>query len=694
MGFVIGLDVGGTFTDCVVIDAAGKVVTDKAFTTTPNTALGMVQAIENAGRILGKTLAELLRETDRLALGTTILTNLFIKRSGAKIGLLTTKGHEDATIIGRVMAKTDGLSESQRLDILVWGKPEPLIPQGFIKPVTERTDYKGSVLVRLDARELEKNLDELVRAGAEAIAVCFLWSFMNPEHENRAKEIIAKKYPHLYVALSSEVAPVIGEYERAITTILNAYLGPAAVREKEAMRGAFVSSGFPSPLLVMQSNGGVIWDEEVPARPVNILASGPVGGVMQAARMGELLGCRNLIATDMGGTSFDVGLVIDGNPRFAGTVLYERFRLHLPVVEVTSIGAGGGSLAWVDHETSTLHVGPNSAGSDPGPVCYMRGGKEPTVTDANVALNRISAESFFGGRQRLDREAALRAIEEKIASPLKFDVFRAAKGILDIVDARMADLIRKLTVERGFDPRDFVLLSYGGAGPAHVGAYSREVGVGRALVSPFSPVFSALGIASSDVARHYSKSEPMQPPFSPAGIEKVFATLERRALDDLRKSNVKNGEVALKRFINMRFRYQVHEIRVPVRSDLMLSGAVDRLVENFVALYERNFGAGTALREAGVEMLTFHVVSVVSTPKAALQKFPHAGSDPSRALSGERPVCWKDGFIATPVFDLSRLTPGNRLSGPAVIEAPNTTILIHPEQQGQVDEYLNIAIEF
>jgi N-methylhydantoinase A len=694
MGFVIGLDVGGTFTDCVVIDAPGKVVTDKAFTTTANTALGMVQAIENTGRLLGKTLAELLRETDTLALGTTILTNLFIKRSGAKIGLLTTQGHEDATIIGRVMAKTDGLAESQRLDGFVWGKPEPLVPRGFIKTVTERIDYKGSVLVRLDTGGLEKSLDELVHAGAEAIAVCFLWSFMNPEHENRAKEIIAKKYPHLYVALSSEVAPVIGEYERAITTILNAYLGPAAVREKEAMGGAFASSGFSRSLLVMQSNGGVIWDEEVPARPVNILASGPVGGVMQAARMGELLGCRNLIATDMGGTSFDVGLVIDGNPRFAGTVLYERFRLHLPVVEVTSIGAGGGSIAWVDPQTSTLHVGPNSAGSDPGPVCYARGGKDPTVTDANVALNRISAESFFGGRKRLDREAALRAIEEKIVSPLGFDVFSAAKGILDIVDARMADLIRKLTVERGFDPREFVLLSYGGAGPAHVGAYSREVGVARALVSPYSPVFSALGIASSDVARHYSKSAPMQPPFSADGIEHVFAALERRALDDLGKSNVKIGECVLQRFINMRFRYQVHEIRVPVRSGLTLPGAVDRLVEDFLALYERNFGAGTALREAGVEMLTFHVVSAVSTPKPALQKFPRAGSDPSRALSGERSVYWKDGFMATPVFSLSHLAPGNRLSGPAVIEAPNTTILIHPEQQGQVDEYLNIVIEF
>src|SRR4030095_16230766 len=292
---------------------------------------------------------------------------------------------------------------------------------GFIKTVTERSDYKGSVLVRLDTSGLEKSLDELVHAGAEAIAVCFLWSFMNPEHENRAKEIIAKKYPHLYVALSSEVAPVIGEYERAITTLLNAYLGPAAVREKEAMSGAFASSGFSRSLLVMQSNGGGIWDEEVPARPVNILASGPVGGVMQAARMGELLGCRNLIATDMGGTRFDAGLEIVRNPRFAGTVLYERFRLHLPVVEVTSIGAGGGSIAWVDRQTSTLHVGPNSAGSDPGPVCYARGGKDPTVTDANVVLNRISAESFFGGRKHLDREAALRAIEEKIVSPLGFD---------------------------------------------------------------------------------------------------------------------------------------------------------------------------------------------------------------------------------------------------------------------------------
>jgi N-methylhydantoinase A len=459
------------------------------------------------------------------------------------------------------------------------------------------------------------------------------------------------------------------------------------------MREVFGGRGFKRPILVMQSSGGVIWDEEVPTRPLNIVASGPAGGVNEAAQIGRLLGHERVIATDMGGTSFDVGLVVGGRPRLAHTGIYERFRVYVPTVEIVSVGAGGGSIAWIDPLTRGLKVGPHSAGSDPGPVCYARGGEEPTVTDADVVLNRISPESFFGGRQRLDRDRALAAIEKRIADALECDAVQAAKGIIDIVDARMADLIRKLTVERGLDPRDFVLMAYGGAGPTHVGAYGREIGLRRALISPYAPVFSALGVASSDIVRHYARSEPMQQPFQADRVRSVFEDLEKRAIQDLPESQSEPA-ATLTRSVDMRFRYQVHEMRVPVSWELSSAGDVEKLVESFIAVYERTFGPGTAMRAAGVEILTFHVDSVVPAASAVLKKFSYAGSDPVKALLGPRPVYWDGGFIDTPVFDARRLGSGNYIRGPAVVEAPNTTILIHPEQQASVDEYLNIVLEF
>ncbi|MGH7835139.1 MAG: hydantoinase/oxoprolinase family protein, partial [Candidatus Binatia bacterium] len=574
-------------------------------------------------------------------------------------------------------------------------KPQPLVPRALIRGVTERIDYKGTVIAPLQAREVEEAAAELAGAGAQAIAVCFLWSFANPVHEQKAKEIVCRKFPRLFVYLSSEVAPVLGEYERAMTTIMNAHLGRVAAQEVRAMREVFAGRGFKRPILVMQSSGGVIWDEEVPRRPLNIVASGPAGGVNEVAQIGRLLGHEQVIATDMGGTSFDVGLVVGGRPRLAHTGIYERFRVYVPTVEVVSVGAGGGSIAWIDPLTRGLKVGPHSAGSDPGPVCYGRGGEEPTVTDADVALNRISPESFFGGRQRLDRDRALKAIEKSIAAALECDAVQAAKGIVDIVDARMADLIRKLTVERGLDPRDFVLMAYGGAGPTHVGAYGREIGLRRALISPYAPVFSALGVASSDIVRHYARSEPMQQPFRADRVKRVFEDLEKRAIQDLPETKTKSEPAAaLTRSVDMRFRYQVHEIRVPVSWELSSDDDVEKLVESFIAVYEQTFGPGTALRAAGVEFLTFHVVSVVQAASAVLKKFPAAGSDPGKAFQGTRPVYWDNGFVDTPVFDARRLGSGHHIPGPAVIEAPNTTILIHPGQRGWVDEYLNIGLEF
>jgi N-methylhydantoinase A len=390
----------------------------------------------------------------------------------------------------------------------------------------------------------------------------------------------------------------------------------------------------------------------------------------------------------MGGTSFDVGIIVDDTPRMAQTALHDRFRLYVPTVEVVSIGAGGGSIAWIDPLTGTLHVGPQSAGSEPGPVCYGRGGTEPTVTDADVVLNRISPERFFGGRQKLDREAALRAIQD----PLGYDPLRAAKGIVDIVDARMADLIRKLTIENGLDPRQFVLFAYGGAGPTHVGAFGREIGLRYALVSPYAPVFSALGIAASDIVRYYSRSEPMRQPVDHRAVGRVFLDLERQAERDVPGDERRDGGLTLDRFVDMRFRYQVHEIRVPVPWEIQAPEDVERLAASFVAIYEQTFGQGTALKDAGVELLTFHVASRVRLPNVALTRHPPTGPDADHARTGTRPVFWDDGFVETPVYDQQRLRAGNRISGPAVIEAPNTTILIHPGQTSWLDEYLNTVI--
>ena len=357
-------------------------------------------------------------------------------------------------------------------------------------------------------------------------------------------------------------------------------------------------------------------------------------------------------------------------------------------------GRAGGSIAWVDPTTGLLQVGPQSADSVPGPVAYNQGGEEPTVTDADVVLGRIDPKAFFNGRKTLDRAKAEAVIKAKIADPLGCDLYTAAKGILEIVDSRMGDLIRKLTIERGVDPRDFVLFAYGGAGPTHVGAYAREVGLSQAIVSPYASVFSALGIASSDIVRVYSISSPLRSPFDTASINTLFGRLEVQASEEITERGVETAQTEISRFLEMRFRHQVHQVRVPVPGGSLSAAEVEGFVARFIELYEQSFGKGTAVTEAGVEILTFHVVATTVHVPVILKEDPVAGEDPAAAAMGDRPVYFDDGFIETPIFDHRRLAPGNRIEGPALIEGANTTLVVHPGQRITVDGFGNVLIAF
>lgn len=437
-----------------------------------------------------------------------------------------------------------------------------------------------------------------------------------------------------------------------------------------------------------------MWDDEVQFAPLNLIASGPTGGIIGCAKLGDRMGYRNIIATDMGGTSFDVGVITNGAPILADIAVHDRSRIALPHVEVVSIGAGGGSIAWVDTATGLLNVGPRSAGSVPGPVAYGQGGEDPTVTDADVVLGRIDPNRFFSGRKILDRARAEAAISAQLAAPLGCDLNTAAKGVIDIVDNRMSDLIRKLTIERGVDPRDFVLFAYGGAGPTHVGAFAREIGLKMAVVSPYASVFSALGIGSSDIVRVYSASHPLRSPFNLERVNALFRGLEDRASGDLSKRGGGADTTTLSRSVEMRFRHQVHQVKVPAPNGALTQRDAEQITERFIAMYEQTFGRGTAVPEAGVEILTFQVLATTRHATMTLKKRALESANSSTARSGSRLVYFDREFVDTPVYEHDRLQPGNKIAGPAIIEAGNTTMPLHPGHTLTVDAFSNLLIHF
>src|SRR6185503_2880077 len=513
MAYLVGIDIGGTFTDCAIVDGAGKLLTTKVPSTPGDFSRGMMDALDAGAKALGLQLDHFCRDIAFLSHGTTVGTNTIIQKKGARVGLITTKGHEDAIHIMRGSRGYGGRDIRKVVHFPETSKPTPIVPKRLIRGVSERVDCFGEIVVSLNETQVEAAIRELLAEGVEAIAICFLWSFRNPAHELRVRDLVKSIASDVFVTCSVDIAPKWGEYERVTATALNAYLGPVMTGYLQRLDTSLQKLGYQHGLQITQCGGGTVPVARAGEAPLLTLDSGPVSGVTASMFLGNAMGEKNVITTDMGGTSFDVSIIHEGKPAYSFISNTDQYEYFLPKVDLQAIGAGGGSLARVNAERRTLTVGPDSAGAFPGPVCYGRGGKVPTVTDAQLVLGYLDPDNFAGGRMKLNRDTAFSEIQ-KLGKQIGLSAVETAAGICRIVELNMADIIRKVTVEKGFDPRDFVLFAFGGAGPAHAAVFARELGVKKVIVPQrkAASTWCAFGAAAADVLHIFEHSEIMGTP--------------------------------------------------------------------------------------------------------------------------------------------------------------------------------------
>ncbi|MFE3998270.1 hydantoinase/oxoprolinase family protein [Nocardioides sp. YIM B13467] len=697
MAYVIGVDVGGTFTDAVLDDDAGNIVAAKAPSTPPDYSQGVMDVLGVLAEQLGMPVEQMLADTHHIAHGTTSSLNALVMGNVPPVGFLTTAGHRDSIFIMNVEGRYLGGSPDQLQNVLGQSKDHGLLPKRHALEVVERVDRDGTVVVPLNEESVRASVRKLLDADVKAIAVSLLWSFKNPAHEQRIRDIVHEIDPDMFVALSSEVSPRIREFARSSTTVMSAQIGPGLRDYLGSLEGRLRERGLAGPLLVMQSNGGAIAAAEAPATAISTVGSVLTGGVVGAVSLGEQLGHRNIISTDVGGTTFLVGLVVDGEPVRTSSTIINHHPINVPTLEVHAIGSGGGAIAWLD-KGGNLQVGPRSAQSVPGPACYDAGGTEPTNTDANLVLGILPETGLLGGRKALNVEAAREAIRLQIAEPLGLSVEDAAAAIYAIQNAQTGDLLRKTVVETGHDPRDFVLYAFGGAGPAYCGFYSAEVGVKECIVplGPVASAFSAYGLASSDIVLASELSDPGQMPLDPARAMENFTSLENQVKAALERQGLDFERMEMVRSLDLRYTAQLAEVAVEVPGGELDTAAMTQVMADFEQRYAELYGEGTGFSAAGVQAITFRVRGTGVLPfSPALPKVdPATDPDPSVALHAIRKVCLDPrlGYVDTPVYDYRELRAGHRITGPAIIEVPTTTVVVPPEMTGTVDHLGNLTI--
>ena len=696
MAYYASSDIGGTFTDTAVLDPQGRLRRYKASTVPGNPVKGIIETLALAAKDDGLTLAQLMPEIAIFSHGTTIATNAALTRRGAKTGLLQTKGFGDTLFINRGY-KATGLDEATSKNFRLLTKPVPFVERRFVREVKERVDYAGRVLAALDEDGARAAIRELLAEGVRSIAVSLLWSFKEPAHERRLREIILEEEPSAFVTLSSDLLPRLGELARTQTAVMNAFLGPAVGSAMRSLVDSLKTEGLRREPLLMRSNGGLIAAAKAPEEAVGILLSGPVGGVVGARLVGEQVGSRNIISTDMGGTSFDVGLIVDGRPMIQRETMIERQVVGSPSVAIDTIGAGGGSIASV--QGGRLRVGPESAGASPGPACYGAGGVEPTVTDADVVLGLVNPNHFLGGRIKLDAALARKAVEERVAKPLGISVEDAAEGIKRIVDSRMSDLVRQATVYRGYDPRDFVLVAFGGAGPVHASSYGADLGVDRIVIPRTASILSAHGILLSDLVVTREEAVSF---ICPAGsdaysdhikaedLNSVFERLQRSARDALEGQGVDIADVKYERYLDVRFRPQIFDLPIDVQKFPFEKADVDDVIEHFIKSYEARFGTGSAFRAAGIEISAFRIIA-----RAVLNRATETKSAGTKAGSSDittRKIYTGGEWREAKVYPENVIHPGFAFDGPAIVEFDDTTLVLNAGQSGAVDNFLNVIV--
>ncbi|MDE0794473.1 MAG: hydantoinase/oxoprolinase family protein [Alphaproteobacteria bacterium] len=688
----IGVDTGGTFTDLVLIDAQGIIRTEKSFSTPDSREQGVFDVLERAARTLNTSVSDILSRTDIFAHGTTASTNALIQRRGARVGVLFTSGFEDTLAIARgPIGRVGGLPQSQAMDFIHTEPPAPIVPRDMVRGVVERIGSDGRVVTPLNETDLRASIEDLISEGAESLAVCLLWAFRNAGHEERVAAICTDVAPGIPVSLSHQIAPKMGEFERAVTTVINAYIGPLTQKYIGDLNSGLATHGLSNPIQVITSTGGAARAANIGKQAVSIVNSGPVGGLVAARFLGDQLGHEKIITADMGGTSFDVGLIdgdtLEEDPR---PFLDHGLPVSLPTVKLVTIGAGGGSIAWTDGYR--LHVGPQSAGADPGPAAYSRGGAEPTVTDALVVCGIVDPENFFGGAYKLDRDLSERAIADRIAMPLGLDLAEAAAGILEIVNARMANLIRKVSIESGHDPSAFALYAYGGATGAHCAEFARHLGIGELILPYAGPVFSALGVAIADIAYSHTRSEPM--PLAADRTDAInanFTALRAAAAADMEAAGINPAACTFRHRIEMRYRGQMNEVTLDWPSDRFDVDDIEVLRDLFEAYYQKRFGASTIRAQTPLELISFRVEATHPTSRPALA----ALDETAIALSSPktRPVYLRDtGFMDADIIDFAALKAGPTYHGPAVIERDTTTIWLPPGASATMDTFGNLAV--
>jgi N-methylhydantoinase A len=676
-GYRIGLDVGGTFTDCAGVRPDGRIVVSKAPTTRDDESRGCLDALTDLAVTEGLgDLGELLRRTELVIHGTTTADNTMIAMSGPAVGLITTEGQRDIIEMRR------GWKED------IWNPTLPAPPPIALRrnrlAVPERLGSRGEVITPLDEEAVRTAARRLRDRGIDSIAICFLFAFLDPAHERRARELVLEEHPGAVVSLSHEVTPTAPEFERVSTTLVNAYVGGRVRAYLQQLAAALRQAGYAHELLVMQCNGGIATVPAVMQRPVTVMASGPAGGVINACQVATRAAVEDIIAVDMGGTSYDVCLVRGGRPELQTAWNWRhRYVVNLPMVDVHSIGAGGGSVAHL--RGGALTVGPESMGADPGPACYGRGGTEATVTDAHVVLGYLDVAGFRGGAVALDRDAAVAAIRRNVGEPLGMEAHDAAWAIVRIADATMVNAIRRTSSDRGLEPAQFAMVAYGGNGPMHAGLQARELGIGRVIIPRTSPAFSALGLLVADfladeVQAYFAATQGSDP----GAMSAMLDRLEQRARERLAAARLDPSQISVRREASLRYPGQTFDLQVPLPDSGPL-GAEDiaAAVERF---HERHEALHTYAQREEVPLFSGLRVQAIGHTVTAAPPPPAPGRGAEAAVRGSR-NCWFEGAeAATPIYDGAALGAGDEVIGPAIIQDRFSTVVLHPGMRARLAE--------
>ncbi len=679
MPFFVGVDIGGTFTDVWAIRDTGATAIAKTSSTPPRFEEGFLNGIGELATKFDTTVEALLADTVLLAHGTTVATNIMVQREGAKVGLIVTKGHRDALTMMRATGRTAGLSPELLADTKATNKPSPIVDPSTIVEIDERIDVDGDVVVPLAETQVKEAIEFFSAKGIESIGISFLWSFANPAHEHTVEAMVRRALPTTFVSSSTNLSPQIGEYERTAAVAINCYVGPETATYLTRLQRQLRELGYQRPLYLTHCSGGVMEVDEAVRSPIKLFQSGPVSGINASVKVPGI--GDQIIAADMGGTSFDVGLVVDGRPLSRKSTIVDHYEYQLATVDIQSIGSGGGSVAWFDEEQGALRVGPHSAGARPGPAAYGRGGTKPTVTDADLLLGYLNPTYFLGGAMGLDVDASEQAMAG-LANKMGLSVTETAAGVVEIVDKQMGDLVRRLTLGKGFDPRDFVLVAYGGAGPVHAAGFAQDIGV-REVVIPgtdASSVWSAFGAATSDLVHVVEQGCYFTAPFQTSQIGQVIAGIRDHIDQRLGRDNYSVTWTA-----DMHYTTQISELEVTL-PDLSGRSFGEEAVDRFQDLYERTYGRGAGFSEVAVEITAIRARAQQSLgqPGTASDQVDRSG------VKGRRKVYWPalHDYAETPIFSSIK----ERAEGPLVVELPDTSIVVHPGQAIHADCSGNLVL--